>query len=276
MDLYEGEFASLQVIQEGQVATIKMMGAGRVDPVREVDGKGSWDLGEVLGRLRGNNEVRVVVLTGFAENVFKRPPPSDGYASRDFSTLRNDPKHVWMLSTGITRVLEGLLTIEKPVVAKVNGDAIGFGQSVMFACDLILAREDVRIIDHHLDNGESGRGAPYGLVPGDGGPAFAPSYFSPARAKEYLMLSRVYTGAELAAMGLINYAVPADHLDALTDDIVARLLTRSAYALAWTKRAANKRLVEDFILRHDVSAAYEMVSEYQAAQFNTGSAETLG
>ena len=55
--------------------------------------------------------------------------------------------------------------IEKPIVARVNGDAIGFGQSLMFASDIIVAREDVRIADMHMGMGEvEPFGPPYGIV----------------------------------------------------------------------------------------------------------------
>ena len=75
---------------------------------------------------------------------------------------------------------------------------------------------------------------------------------------------RWYTvGAELARLGLINYAVPAAELDAKVDDIVQRLLQKSAYALARTKRLLNRRVVDQLNLTLDASVGYEMVNWLQ-------------
>lgn len=275
MEMYEGEFAALVVERDGPAVTIKF----REHSVDTAKAHGlinnHWELGEVISRLRGENDIRVIVLTGVEDGVFKRPALSTSYSDKEKEALRNDPQRMWRSFTGIARALEGILTIEKPVVAKVNGDAIGFGQSLLFACDLIVARQDAAIIDHHMSDGVDGRGSPYGLVPGDGGIGLVPAYFAPARAKEYLMLSRPYTAQELCNLGVINYAVPADELDAVADRMVSQLVSRSAYALAWTKRVANKGLVEQFNLRHDASAAFEMVNSYQAERMGWRPCEAL-
>lgn len=93
--------------------------------------------------------------------------------------------------------------------------------------------------------------------------ALIPLYMSPCKAKEYLMLSQPYTGAELAQLGIINYAVPATELDAKVDDLVQRLLKRGAYALARTKRLVNRRVVSQLNLTLDAGVAYEMVTQLQ-------------
>ena len=64
-------------------------------------------------------------------------------------------------------------------------------------------------------------------------------------------------------MGVINYAVPADQLDRVTEDIVQRLLQRSAYALAWTKRVTNAHYVDALNKTLSQSVAYEMVDLLQ-------------
>ena len=161
-----------------------------------------------------------------------------------------------------------MVDLDRPIVAKVNGDAIGWGSSVAFASDFIIAREDARIADHHMGMGEV---QPFrtaaGMVPGDGGLAHIPSHMSPMLAKEYLMLARVFTGRELADMGVINYAVPAAELDARVDAMVAALLKRSAFALAWTKRVAGQHIKAQLQLRLDAAAAYQLVNIYQLGKY---------
>jgi enoyl-CoA hydratase/carnithine racemase len=160
--------------------------------------------------------------------------------------------------------------IEKPIIAKVNGDAIGFGQSIVFGSDLIIAREDAYISDVHLGMGEVVRsesgdtvGLPFGVAPGDGAGALIPLFMAPTLAKEYMLLSTTYTAADLANMHIINRAVPLDKLDETVADYTARLLKRSAFALGWTKRILNRRVANQLNTTLDASSAYEQLSLLQ-------------
>ncbi|WP_182481436.1 enoyl-CoA hydratase/isomerase family protein [Nocardioides immobilis] len=116
--------------------------------------------------------------------------------------------------------------MEKPVIAKVNGDAVGYAQSIMFGCDLIVAREDAVVADVHLNMQDL---LGFDTVPGDGGAALVPMHMFPAKAMEYLLLAKAYTAAELECMGAINYAVPQERLDEVVDDLVQRLGVRAGH-----------------------------------------------
>lgn len=80
------------------------------------------------------------------------------------------------------------------------------------------------------------------------------------------MLSPTMTAAELAAARVINRAVPAARLDEETDAIVSRLLDRSAFALAWTKRVLNRSVAAQLNLTLDSSIAYEQLNFAQIRQ----------
>ena len=170
------------------------------------------------------------------------------------------------------RVHQVMTEMEKPIVAKVNGDAIGFGQSLMFASDLIIARDDAVVADVHLGLGEvrtsDGRaaGPSYGIGPGDGAGALIPLYMSPPLAKEYMMLSRSLSTRELAEHRLINRVVALDDLDAAVDEMVSELLRRPAFVLAWTKRVLSRHVAAQLNLALDVGMGYELVSLLQAQQ----------
>jgi enoyl-CoA hydratase len=263
VNLGESDFPSVSIERSNQTVTVRLKSAEDLPPGGN-PGDVHWELGELFARLRGDTTSRVIVLTGYSDRAFFLPPPTPSYTVGGKPIGNNDPAALYRIFTGIARTLEGIVAIEKPVVAKVNGDAMGFGQSLVFACDLIVAREDATIVDHHMGNGEHGRGSPMGVVPGDGGAAFLPSHLPPALAKEYLMLGKPLKAAELARLGVINYAVPADKLDTVADDLVRRLLERSAYALAWTKRVANRAFAAGMSERLDAGMAYEMVNFYQA------------
>ena len=76
------------------------------------------------------------------------------------------------------------------------------------------------------------------------------------------MLADPRRASDLAAMGIINYAVPPAELDEVTADLVARLLRRNAYALAWTKRVVNQRARLALDIGFDAAAAYEFLGFY--------------
>jgi enoyl-CoA hydratase/carnithine racemase len=223
-----------------------------------------WDIGEVLGDIRGDNSVRVVVLEGDERNFLVTPTKEWQSSELGFKYVA-DQRGAWLTFTGIVRAHMTLAEMEKPVVAKVNGDAIGFGASLVFGSDIIIANKDARICHMHMSMGELGDVGPeYGLVPGDGGAALVPLYMSPAKAKEWLMLGPVVPAGDLAAQGMINYAVEATELERKVGEIVEKLLSRSAHALAWTKRVATRRIVDHLNMTLDAAAAYELVTAMQA------------
>ena len=274
------DYVLLDIVRNGQVATIELKRLEKHirDLMRTEKRGGAQRASEVaraLQELRDDDEIRVIVITGKAD-VFTIPPSSYGH--------HGNPGNDWDIMSGVTKAVEAMCTIEKPVIAKVNGHAVGFGANLVLACDFIIAREDAIIADHHMSAGElmiDGQvvgSADHCMVTGDGGTVFAPLKMPLAMAKEYLMLARPFTAKELATMGVVNYAVPFAELDAKTDEIVQRLLKRNAYALAMTKRVLNKQAMAQFNQTHDASLAYEFLNFYmqtpQAKELGKGRGET--
>lgn len=258
----DGEFFDVEVAT--QVATVTVADSVARESVRAAGRSVHWEFGQLLGQLRGDNGVRVVVITGATDGEFWAPPLSSTENAQHSHTHRSDPGALWKTFTGILVLHQTMAEMEKPIVARVNGDAVGTGSSVLFNSDLSVAVEDASIVDHHLGMGEVPRyGATFGMVPGDGGASLVPLYLSPQKAKEYLMLATPLSARELAERGVINYAVPRQRLDEVVDGLVERLLHRSAHALAWTKRIVNRRLVDHLNLTADAAAAYEMVTYLQ-------------
>lgn len=260
------DVTACDVRREGQVATIALT------PLRETVEVGAtvdihWTLGGVLEELRWDDDVRIIVITGKRDGEFLIAPATDHFGSDAQKQRMRAMKTSWSKAQGVVRTHQTLALIEKPVIAKLNGDALGFGQSVMFGCDLIIAREDAHISDMHLGMARVTRsedgvpvGPSYGLVPGDGAMAWVPMCMTPQKAKEYLMLSRTLTAKQMAELGIVNYAVPPSELDAKTDEIVAELLSKPAAALAMTKRMINRHLIEQMNLSLELSVAYEKIN----------------
>jgi enoyl-CoA hydratase len=274
------EYVLLDIVRNGQVATIQLKRMEKhIRELMRTEKRGgaqrAAEVARALTELRNDDEIRVIVITG-KEDVFTIPPSSYGH--------HGNPGNDWDIMSGVTKAVEAMCTIEKPVIAKVNGHAVGFGANLVLACDFIIAREDAIIADHHMSagdlviDGQMVGSADHCMVTGDGGTVFAPLKMPLAMAKEYLMLARPFTAKELATMGVVNYAVPASELDAKTDEIAQRLLKRNAYALAMTKRILNKQAMAQFNQSHDASLAYEFLNFYmqtpQAKELGKGRGET--
>ncbi len=256
------EYKTIQVGRADGIGTITIVPTGRHG--RGGAASAHSEIGAALQELRFDNGIRVVVITGSGDKFYLGPPGRPRMAGRI-------PGEDWDLTQGLQHTLQTVIEMEKPVIAKVNGHSSGFGASLIFACDFIIAWEDAVLGDSHLGMGE-GKHFPLGrpdsgTAPGDGGNVFVPLYMSPPLAKEYLWLARQLTGAELARMGCINAAVPAAELDQAVQRMAEALLRRPAYALALAKRAFNRPLAERFNQTFDLAWTYELLNFYQYGRY---------
>ena len=150
------------------------------------------------------------------------------------------------------KILHGILSCEKPIIAKVNGDAIGLGATTALFCDIVIADEKARFADPHVH---------VGLAAGDGGAVIWPALIGYARAKRYIMSGERITGREAADIGLIAFAVPKEELDAKVDEWVAKFTGNVATrAIRFTKSTINIGLQQMLNQLVDVGFAYEMLS----------------
>ena len=257
----------------------------RIKPFERTQKEGSTQPGfvdvhtaiaEALERFRWDDSVRIIVITGAEDGEFYWAPGPGYYDEQRLSMMNpiNRRSGRFSLEQGATRITEILALIEKPVIARLNGHASSNGQSVLFGCDMIIAWEDAIVTDNHLglagitDHDGVPHGYPFPMAPGDGAGALVPLFMPPTKAKEYLMLDTSYTAKELAAMNIVNYALPMDELDAKVAEIVARLLARPARTLARTKRGINKVIAQQVNLAYDALHYAELLDFYELGRDN--------
>ncbi|GAC1612595.1 MAG: enoyl-CoA hydratase/isomerase family protein [Novosphingobium sp.] len=149
------------------------------------------------------------------------------------------------------RIVFTMLDIEKPVVCRMNGHAIGLGATLALLCDVVFAAENAKIGDPHVG---------LGLVAGDGGALLWAARIGLARAKEYLLTGDLLTASKAAEIGLINHALSADQLDAAVDAFCAKLLAGAQQALRWTKLLTNMELKRAAGALMEAGIAYESLS----------------
>jgi enoyl-CoA hydratase len=149
------------------------------------------------------------------------------------------------------RIVFTLLDIDKPVICRMNGHAIGLGATIALLCDIIFAADHAKIGDPHVG---------LGLVAGDGGAVIWAQRIGLARAKEYLLTGDLLTAKKAAEIGLINYALPADELDAAVAAFCDKLLGGMTGAIRATKVLTNLELKRIAHAVMDAGIAYESLS----------------
>mgnify|MGYP003626716093 CR=1 FL=1 len=167
-------------------------------------------------------------------------------------TMHGDPAAT---SIGIRRdrkIQNTILDLEKPIIAKVDGPAIGLGCSLALFCDFVYASEHSVFADPHVS---------VGLVAGDGGAVMWPQLIGYARARRYLLTGDPITAPDAAAMGLITESVPAEELDQTVDKMARRLAKGATHSIKWTKASINAGLKVTANAVIDRAAAYENVSQ---------------
>jgi enoyl-CoA hydratase len=236
-------YSNLAVTRDGSVVTVTL---NRPEVRNCIDAGLHAELGRIFTDLDMDDECDVVILTG-----------SGGYfcAGGDLRwvlSLHGDPVKS---SAGIRtdrRIQNSLLDLEKPIIAKVRGPAIGLGSSLALFCDFVYATPDAMFADPHVS---------VGLVAGDGGAVIWPQLIGYARARRYLLTGDPIRGSEAAEIGLITAAMADEDLDSYVDSLAARLASGAKHAIKWTKASINAGLKVTANAIIDRAAAFENLTQ---------------
>jgi 2-(1,2-epoxy-1,2-dihydrophenyl)acetyl-CoA isomerase len=129
--------------------------------------------------------------------------------------------------------ITGIRRMPKPVVAAVNGAAVGIGASLALACDLVVAAESAFFGLAFVN---------IGLMPDGGSTLFVPAAVGKARAFQMAMLGERVPAAQALEWGLVNFVHPDEHMRAEADVLVEKLAGGPTRSYAGTKEALNKML----------------------------------
>jgi enoyl-CoA hydratase len=187
------------------------------------------ELGRLFRDVNEDDETKVLVLTGAGEAF------SSGGNIKNM-VRRVDEGRIGEWYQGIEeakQILYGVLRLEKPLITRINGHAMGLGATLAVAGDISYMLEDALIADTHVK---------MGLVAGDGGALFWPLLMGYARARRYLLTGETMTGKQAAEFGLITEAVTRDELDERAYGMAERLAKGASLAVRGTKLAINMLL----------------------------------
>ena len=223
-DRYDRLSPQLQVECVDAVRVVRLNAPSRLN---SVDTELHEDLALVWDLLFDDPDAGAVVVTGNG-----RAFCSGGHFP-DFVRYHEEPAFIHDACRTAERISRGMMECELPVVAAVNGPAVGLGASLATMCDLIVMADDAYVADPHVS---------VGVVAGDGGPVVWPLLMSIARAKEHLFLGDRIPAAECERIGLANAVVPAADLMAYCMDLATKLAAQPRQAIQMTKRVINQHL----------------------------------
>jgi enoyl-CoA hydratase/carnithine racemase len=178
-----------------------------------------------LGSIPSSPEVRAVVLTGAGNKAFLA-----GADLSEFVAMVDSPGRIADHIARTRRVLDELARLDVPVIAAVQGLALGGGLEFALACDLIVADETVRL------------GCPevrLGLIPGAGGTQRLVTLLGRFRAAELIMTGRLLSAAEAAELGLVTRVTKAGTAFAEAIGLANDLAAAPAVAVQAAKRAVR-------------------------------------
>lgn len=232
----------LLVENHGDVRVLTM---NAPEQLNSVDGALHHALYQVWDALAEDQDAAAVVLTG-AGRAF-----SAGGNLPYLQRVHDDPIERRASVRGAERLTRAMINSELPIVAAVNGPAIGLGASLAVLCDLVVIADDTFMSDPHVN---------VGLVAGDGGAVSWPLMMSLLKAKEHLLLGTRIPAAECVELGLANRVASAADVLPTALELAERLAAQPRQALRDTKRALNFHLRQAADLVLDFALAAESES----------------
>jgi len=242
------EYEHIKVEVADRIATVTL---NRPDALNAVTSRMHHELENVWLDLGSDRDVNAILLTG-AGRAFCAGADLRGVA--ELTSGKSKPGRFdrgAIVAANGRRIIENMLDVEQPIIAAINGDAIGLGATLALLCDIIVVSEKARFADTHVK---------IGVVAGDGGAVIWPLLIGPHRAKEFLMRGNFINGAEAGRIGMVNYAVPLEEVMTKAQALAQELADGPTWAIRWSKLAVNKWLKEQANLIMDTGLAYEMMT----------------
>jgi enoyl-CoA hydratase len=207
------------------------------------------------GTLADDPDARAVLVTGTGDYF-----SAGGNLVEWLETHVNNPVTRRAGMRDARRIVRDMIDFPLPVVAAVNGPAVGFGCSIAVLCDIVLMSDRAFFADTHVASG---------LVAGDGGSVLWPLLMSLLKAKEYLMLGERIKADKAVELGLANRVVPHEQIKQEGLGVAHRLAALPPRAVQDTKRTLNlhaQRAITG-ILEYGISAETECFTtpEHRAA-----------
>jgi 3-hydroxypropionyl-coenzyme A dehydratase len=218
----------IQLEPQGDIAILRInrpeaLNAMNVDVISE--------LSKMIDILAADESIKVVVITGAGERSF--------CAGADISYMVNiDPMQAERYATSAQDIINRIDRLEKPVIAAVNGFALGGGCELAMACDIRIASSNAKIGQPEVT---------IGIPPGWGGTQRLMRLIGPAKAKELIFTGKMITADEAYQIGLVNKVISLEPDDKLPPEVSKGDAVKEKERASEIAKILNKKLMDDCI-----------------------------
>ena len=214
------QFNNLLVNTENQIHYITI---NRPDKLNALNKETVSELGKAIKNIYSDNNVRGVIITGAGTKSF--------VAGADISEfLGLSPEQGKAMAQAGQDVFKAIEECPKPVIAAVNGFALGGGCELSMACHIRVASKNAKFGQPEVN---------LGLIAGYGGTQRLIQYIGKTKATELHMTADMLTAEEARTLGLVNYVVPQDQLMDKCKEILQKIFTKSPKAVAGVIASVN-------------------------------------
>ena len=202
------------------------------------------ELNDAFRQAEKDDNVRCVVLRGAGEKAF-----CSGQDLKEHSGSKRSLKE--SLEKSYNPLIRKMRSIEKPVIAMINGVAAGAGLSIALACDMRIMADSAKLIEVFIR---------IGLVPDSGSHWFLPRLVGMAKAFEYAATGRDIDAAEAERVGLVNRVVSSKDLERVTMEVAEKFAKAPTRSIGLIKRTLNKSLSSDLDALLDYEAVIQEIA----------------
>ncbi len=201
-----------------------------------------------LKEAKHDDRVRVIVVTGTGDTFC---------SGGDIKDMAEGKLRSWGMKTflweGVHRIVLTMEDLDKPVIAAINGAAMGAGMDMAIMCDLRVCSDKAKLAESYIM---------MGLIPGDGGAYFLPRLVGVSKALELLLSGDVLTASEALTLGIVNKVVSHDSLMDETMKLAKKIAGRPPLAVRMMKRAVYQAQTSTLRAHLDyISSQLSLLSE---------------
>ena len=236
-----GRFEYITVSINDRIATVTL---NRPESLNSINHEMHEELEEAFPELGRDPGVACIVVTGAGRGFCAG---GDVKMMAEDTAGRANPLN----AEAPARLMTAMLRAPQPIIAAVNGAAVGLGSTIALFCDVVIASDRAKFGDLHVKAG---------LVAGDGGAIIWPMLVGLNKAKELLMTADIIDAEEAFRIGAVQRLVPHERLMEETMGLARQLADGPQLAIRWTKQALNKQLWEKTVQLGEYGGALEQMS----------------
>ncbi|MDN5347606.1 MAG: enoyl-CoA hydratase [Clostridia bacterium] len=184
------------------------------------------ELEQALTLIEADKELRALIITGAGDKAFMAGADIKELVDRDFKLGREQTKRR-------QEIMNRLEKLPIPVIAAVNGYALGAGLEIALACTLRVASENARFASPEVN---------LGIIPGDGATQRLPRLIGKGRAMEMVLTGELIDAQKAYEIGLVNKVVPLAELMDAAKQLAAKIISKAPLAVQYAKEAVNAAL----------------------------------